>query len=142
MTQISFLRHGSLISAVGALTVVLTALTVSSPARGKEGRPVVVTANPDVVTRSINYADLNLASLPGEVTLNRRVGSAVRSLCEEATGADVSFYGLSEADRLCRTSAWSQARPQIGAAVNRAREIASTGTSTIAAAGIRIALPH
>ncbi len=41
----------------------------------------------------------------------------------------------------CDTSAWGGARPQIARAVQRAREIAATGSSTIAAAAITIAVP-
>ena len=97
---------------------------------------MIVVANPDIVTRRISYADLNLASSPGEVTLDRRVGGAIGSLCLESTGGS-DLYGVGH---LCRNSAWSQARPQITQAVHRARDIASTGTSTIAAAAITIQL--
>ena len=97
---------------------------------------MIVVANPDIVTRRISYADLNLASSPGEVTLDRRVGGAIGSLCLESTGGR-GLYGVGH---LCRNCAWSEARPQIAQAVHRARGNASTGTSTIAAAAITIQL--
>jgi len=110
---------------------------VTTPVGAKS--PVVVVANPDIVIRSISYADLNLASSPGEVTLNRRVGGAIKSLCLEATGGDLSFMPNLWSHK-CRTSAWNQARPQIGLAVQRSRDIALTGTSSIAAVAITIDL--
>jgi len=141
MTRIIFGKHGRLFSAVGAVAVTLAGVAVSTPALAKE-YPVVVVANPDIVTRHITYADLNLASAPGETTLSRRVGNAVRSLCVEATGGQYSFYAFNAADRRCRTSAWNEARPQISRALHRARDLALTGTSQIAAAAIAIALPQ
>lgn len=109
---------------------------VAPPAFGKA--PVLVTAPADVVSRHINYADLDLASSAGEVTLNRRVGGAVGSLCHEATGGPDGNFMTTIANRKCRTSAWNQARPQIAQATQRARDIASTGVSPIAAAAITI----
>jgi hypothetical protein len=40
----------------------------------------------------------------------------------------------------CDNRAWGEARPQIARAVQRAHDIASTGTSPIAAAAITISL--
>jgi UrcA family protein len=111
---------------------------IATPVHAKS--PVVVVANQDIVTRSISYTDLNLASSPGEVTLNRRVGGAIKSLCLEATGGgDFSFMPNLWSHK-CRTSAWNQARPQIALAVQRSRDIALTGMSPIAAVAITIDL--
>ena len=41
----------------------------------------------------------------------------------------------------CSGGAWGQARPQIALAVQRARDIAATGTSAITAAALVISLP-
>jgi UrcA family protein len=115
----------------------------ASPAFAKNS--VVVTA-PDratLVQRRISYADLNLASSTGERSLNRRVDGAVSSLCDEASGYDRT--PLSPALRWrgkCVSTAHDQARPQIASAVQRARDIALTGTSPIAAVAITIALPQ
>ena len=112
---------------------------VAPPAFGKV-RPVVVVANPNIVIRQISFADLNLASASGELTLQRRVGGAVSSLCEEATGGRDGNYMTVLSAGKCRQSAWTQARPQIALATQRARDIASTGVSPIAAAAIMINL--
>lgn len=90
MTRLTFEKSVRSFAAVGAIAVVVTSITVSTPALAKE-RPVVVAANPEVVTRRVTYADLNLASLPGEAALNRRVGSAVKSLCIEVTGGSILY---------------------------------------------------
>jgi UrcA family protein len=124
--------------------VVLTSgvfVLVAPPAFGKAG-PVVVVANPNVVIRHISFADLNLASAAGERTLNRRVGGAVSSLCQEATGGIDGNYMTTISAGKCRQAAWNQALPQITQVTQRARDIASTGVSPIAAAAITIALPQ
>ena len=110
---------------------------MSSPAAAKS--PILVTA-PDageVVTRRISYADLNLASAAGEQSLNHRVHSGVLGLCDAPSAGPYS-----SAEARCRDSAWEQARPQIAQAVQRAREIALTGTSTLAAVAITVSVPQ
>jgi UrcA family protein len=102
----------------------------------------MVVANSNVVTRHISFADLNLASASGESTLNRRVGGAIVGLCKEAIGGLDGTFMTTIVDRKCRKSAWNQAGPQIALAVQRSREIASTGTSPIAGVAITIVLPH
>ena len=116
-------------------------MLVAPPAFGKV-RPVVVVANSNIVTRHISFADLDLSSAAGEGTLNRRVGGAVSGLCQEATGGTDGNYMTVISAGKCRQSAWNQARPQIAQATQRARDIASTGVSPIAAAAITIALPQ
>jgi len=138
MTRLTIKKNCRL-SSVAFVFAVAAGVVTSSPALAG-GRPVQVVADPDVLTRSVTYADLNLASLPGESMINRRVRNAVLSLCEEATGTDA--FSMSSAYERCRTYAWKQARPQISSAIHRARDLASTGTSTIAAASITIALPQ
>jgi len=103
--------------------------------------PIVVTGPEDVVTRHISYADLNLVSPAGERTLNLRVRAGVRSLCSEATRADNSAWQSSE-NAKCENLAFGEARPQIGRAVQRARDLAFTGTSSLGAEAIMIALPE
>lgn len=112
---------------------------VSPPALGK-ALPLVVTAPANVVTRHISYADLNLATSAGELTLNRRVGRAVSGLCQEATGDGDGNFMTAVAGLKCSKSAWGQARPQIAQAVTRSRDVASTSVSPIAAAAITIDL--
>jgi UrcA family protein len=133
--------YSKILSACGAIAVTFGVFAiVSPPAYGKTG-PVVVVAPHDIVSRRISYADLNLASSAGEMTLNGRVRGAIGSLCSEAVEGNDASFTTRLRDRNCRGSAWSMATPQIERAVARAHEIASTGTSTIAAAGIVIMLP-
>lgn len=78
--------------------------------------PVVVTAErPDVRTKIVKFGDLNIASSEGHKLLLRRVGHAVGEVCE---APDFELYYF---DRACRRGAWAGARPQIAAALERAR---------------------
>ena len=98
--------------------------------------PVVVYAQPleNARTVRVTYADLDLAQPPQERRLNHRVGSAVKRVClfEGRRAAQGSGYYD------CADEAWDGARPQIARAVARAREIALTGKSSIAATAITI----
>jgi UrcA family protein len=108
-------------------------------------QPIIVTAPlpEDLIVRHVSYADLNLASEVGVKRLNRRVGSAVKSLCNDATGGpNIRSLGTNIEMIQCSVSAWNGARPQIDRAVRRAQEIAATGSSAIAAAAITISMPE
>src|SRR5207237_3322231 len=133
------MTYGNLLSMGAAIAIATGGAALSaSPASGKP--PIVVTApDPaDVVTRHIGYSDLNLASPAGERTLSRRVDAAVSGLCSEAIGGDDGSPMVKFATQRCSNSALNQARPQIGLAVQRARDIAWTGSSSLAAAAIFI----
>ena len=113
-------------------------LVVLAPSASARDRPVVVTARDlEAPTRRVSYADLNLASRPGERTLNRRVDRAVTDVCAESGDGSHHFEDIN-----CRNFAWDGARPQIARAVQRARELASTGQSSIAAAAIVLSFPQ
>jgi len=130
-----------LFSTVGSLTVALAGLVAPSPAFAME-RPVMVSSTgSDSMTRRITHADLNLASAPGEATLNRRVGIAVRNLCSATTGGDRMGFVRNTMEHNCRISAWNQARPQIDWAVRRAHEIGSAGIAPIEASAPTVVLP-
>jgi UrcA family protein len=130
------MNYGRALVACGAILVATAAIGVTaSPVHARSSRAVVVIAHPDdIVTRRISYADLNLASSPGERTLNRRIGYAVTNLCDEAIGRSVIEFNYKN----CTSGAWRDARPQVVLAVQRAQEIAATGTSLIAATAITI----
>jgi UrcA family protein len=139
------MEYGKLISMAAAAAITAGGLVfMARPAAGKP--PIFVTAPPvnpaDIVTRHIGYADLNLASAAGERTLNRRVGGAVNSLCLEVIGGNDTSMESMAAEYHCATSTWTQARPQIAQAVQRARDIASTGSSSLAAAAITLSVPE
>ena len=135
MSKALLRKHSSLLSISAAAAVAVSGLAFSPPALAQQ-QPVLVVSDPDIVTRRISYADLNLASSPGQSTLNRRVGGAILSLCRDITRAGGSDFG--RADRKCRADAWGQARPQMANAVQRARDIAFQGTSPVAVSAITL----
>ena len=125
-----------LISMIAACAITLGGLAVAAPALARQAKPVVVTAPPadDVPVRRVSYRDLDLLTMAGQSTLNRRVGSAVRGVCLESLGAASHFY--LETD--CRRTAWNGARPQIARAIERASDIAQNGFSSIPPVAITI----
>jgi UrcA family protein len=135
------MEYNKIISACAAVAIAVGGVTLLAPPASGKARPVVVTGKTNIITSRISFRDLNLALAAGELTLDRRVRGAIGGLCAEATGGYDGSFLTAMAERQCRSSAWGQARPQIARAVLRANQIASTGTSTIAAAGIVIALP-
>ena len=134
------MKYAKALVACGAILAAAAAIGVTaSPVHARAPNSVVVVAHPEeFVTRRISYADLNLATPPGARTLNRRVGSAVTSLCDEAIGGDTTDFPYKN----CTYGAWRDARPQVALAVRRARDIAATGISVIAAAAISISAPQ
>jgi UrcA family protein len=96
----------------------------------------VVGERPSEYTRTVrvSYADLNLAAVPDQRILNRRVGGAARDVCGPNDAASLSDHGFAD----CVSGAWSGARPQIAMAIQRASEIAQTGTSSIPMVAIAI----
>jgi UrcA family protein len=123
------------LSMCAAMVVVGGSLAIASPAQGKTA-PVLITAPADVVVRHVSYADLNLASAPGQQRLNHRVDAAVTDVCLEATGGDNGSTEFKFSMVRCASGAWNDARPQINLAIQRAHELASTGTTNLAAAAI------
>ena len=125
---------------VAVLSGVTASLLAAAPASAGQDKPVVVLAEPqeNVRTERVSYADLDLATRAGEKRLNYRVANAVKRVCMFNDGRiglqDLSYYD-------CAGTAWDGANPQIARAVNRAKEIALTGKSSIAAAAITIRVP-
>ena len=133
------MSHRTKMSLCAGLGIGLAGLVfVAPPASGKE--PIIVKAPEaeDIAIRRISYTDLNLASVAGEQTLNRRVRNEVTSLCTEIAGNQDDK--LSSAIDRCHGNAWSQALPQIANAVQRAREIAVSGSSALSAAAITFSI--
>jgi UrcA family protein len=105
----------------------------AAPAAAAQERPVIVYADPDIRTERVRFADLDLASAADQKRLHFRVGGAVERLC----GLDLGRDGLQDRGfYACSTSAWGDAAPQIALAVERAQQIALTGSSAIAASAI------
>ena len=123
-----------IISLCGACAITVTGFALSSPAFA-EPITVIATRDEDRVTKRVSYRDLNLAVARDEQRLVRRVGFAVSSVCP----SEIAYIQIV---RNCRTSAWDGARPQIALAVERAKQIASSGYSSIAPVAIVIAAPQ
>ena len=120
------------------LSGVTASLIIAAPANA-QGNPVVVYGHEDenVRVERVSYADLDLATVPGERRLNSRVSGAVKRVClyrDGTRGLQWTSYNI------CAAGAWDGATPQIAQAVQRAREIALTGKSSIAAAAITISV--
>ena len=99
-----------------------TTTIVGQRANVEEGRSARVT-----------YDDLNLAAVRGEQTLQRRVRGAARQVC-----APNDDHSVNRPISRCVSGAWNGALPQIDLAVRRAREIASTGRSSIPVVAIGV----
>lgn len=126
----------AVLSGVTASLLAVTAATAAQPER-----PVVVYAEPqeNVRTERVSYADLDLVTSSGERTLFRRVSGAVRRVClyqNSKPGLQAGGYYR------CADGAWDGANPQIAQAVARAKEIAMTGKSSIAATAITITVAN
>lgn len=132
------MTYGKLLSMSAAVALAAGGLVIMAPSASAKDRPVLVVAPSDLApTRRVSYADLNLASAAGETTLNHRVRGAVSAVCRDSVGSTSSSF----AKQACRRFAWAGARPQIARAIQRARDIAATGSSTIAATAITIVTP-
>jgi len=134
--------HGRTFAMCGASLITAMGIGAAAASPLKAGTPgaLVVTIQPqNVIERRIDYADLNLAAVPGQQSLNRRIGYAVKRLCNEAVSNSTN---TSSDYRDCESEAWRGARAQVSVAVQRAREIAATGSSVIGVAAITIALPR
>jgi len=134
------MTYRKILSLGGAVAITLGSSFIIAPAASGKSGPIVVVAPDDLVVRRISYADLNLASATGERTLNWRVSGAVSDLCLDATGGNDGSFSFKSNMMRCGDRAWGEARPQIGRAVQRAHDIASTGASPIAAVAITISL--
>lgn len=133
-------RTKTRLACAAALVIAGGAFGAASPALAKVQR-LVVTAPADSVSRHISYADLNLASTDGERTLVHRVTSGVNDLCLDGSGGNDGGFVYKNYMKRCSGAAWDQARPQMARAVQRAREMAATGMSSIAATALTISLP-
>ena len=126
---------------VAAVAFTMGGIALSAaPASAK--RPIIISAqlDPDQHRTRVGYADLNLASASGKQTLMRRVSGAVYQVCDQPLAGELGLESRSEVSS-CRSFAWRGARPQVDLAVERAQQIARTGSSSIAAAAITISVP-
>ena len=122
------------------LSGVTASLLAAFPASAGQDKPVVVFAEPqeNIRTERVSYADLDLAQRAGQRTLNYRVANAVKRVClfeNNRSGLQLGGYYS------CANGAMEGAEPQIAQAIDRAKEIALTGKSSIAVAAITINVP-
>ena len=115
----------------------LIALVIASASLPADGRPTVVITGDERPSVLVSYAALNLAMSSGQRELHYRVNHAVRTVCRESVGPSPIII----AEQRCRQFAWQGALPQMKRAIQRARELAATGQSSVAAASISITLP-
>ena len=127
------------LSSFTAAALVAGGLFLPTSASAKD-TAVLVTGKSELVVRHVSYADIDLAVPAGVAALNDRVGFAVGDVCSEANLSDNGSFAFKSGMIKCSNHAWNDARPQIARAVERAQEIALTGSSPIAAAAITISI--
>ena len=93
-----------------ALALAATGLTAPAQASPDPGSAVV--------TRQVEYADLNLATPAGVKALCNRVGEATRELCGEAVGSDNGSAEFKFGMMRCEARGMREARPQIARLVD------------------------
>jgi UrcA family protein len=127
-----------LTSLLAACAVTALGLAIAAPAVAAPS-PVVVTGRviDNIPIRYVSYRDLNLAQDEGQLTLVSRVKYAVKDVCAESMAGD-TFLRVAMSD--CRGESWQRAEPQINRAVQRARDIAANGWSSIAPVAITISV--
>ena len=135
------LKHYKAQSLCAAAAMTILSLFAVTPAHAKSD-PVVITGQrvSDLPTRRVNFADLNLAAAADQRALERRVASAVKQVCfagghaiDQTVKSYVNFRG-------CSDFAWDGARPQIAAAVNRARAFALNENGAVAVGSVAITI--
>ena len=109
------------IAAAGILLAATEARAQTSPVTVEAGLP----------TARVSYADLDLTSQAGRLTLDRRVSHAAAGLCLDNQRVPLEEF---VAQRQCYSSAMSRARVDIQQAVDRASSrVASLGSILVAA---------
>ncbi|MGN6058742.1 MAG: UrcA family protein [Sphingomicrobium sp.] len=83
----------------------------------------------------VSYADLNLAYTPAQLTLQRRMKFAARTVCVIEDSRELA---LSSATNICRTDALDRAWPAYQAAVAAARH----GSVTVIGAASLVVSAH
>lgn len=128
-------EHFWVMCAAASATAVVIAGAAGAALAQQQGptTTIVGRSSEDGMSVRVSYRDLNLAAARDEMILNRRVGGAARYVCDPV-GFGVSDHSFSN----CVSYAWKGARPQIALAVQRAHEIAPTGTSSIPLVAISI----
>ena len=126
-----------LTSLLAACAVTALGLALAAPAVAAPSSVVVTATSEEIPIRYVTYRDLNLTNELGAQTLFKRVKHAVNDVCIESVGYDMTR----KFDQgTCRTNSWAGARPQMDRAIQRARDIAANGWSSIAPVAISISV--
>ena len=96
----------------------LTAVILAAPLAAE--RPLTVTGEP-MVQESVSFADLDLREVPARMALVRRVKNAAWAVCIAAEGRQRAGLAFGDPAGNCPNSTLRAARPQIRAAIDRAR---------------------
>ena len=125
------LSRNARITAAVLSGVTASLLVGATTTQAAQERPVVVYGESQAVhSERVPYGDLNLAASSDRKTLYSRVGKAVRNVC------NFDSVGIAADYRTCAGLAWSDARPQIEAALGRSGQLAANGQSSTAAGAI------
>jgi len=118
--------------------LVSSIFVISATAYAEPQAPLVVQGHPidPDLQREVPYGDLNLALVPGQKTLHRRVAFAVRDICRDQAYA-VSNLEYDVQERICSEAAWDSANPQIREAIERAQLGGTLTTAAIAVTSSR-----
>jgi len=122
------------------LSGVTASLLVAASTSAAQQNPVVVYGGSENTrTERVSHADLDLTNEKHQKRLNLRVTGAVKRVCLYENSRpglqDTGYYN-------CADDAWDSAKPQIAQAVQRSKDIAMTGHSSIAATAITINLSN
>lgn len=133
------LKHYKALSLCAAVAMTSLSLLTVTPAHAKSD-PVVITGQRavDLPTQRVNFADLNLAAAADQALLERRIGYAVKQVCQERGQHAEKTLGSFTRYVQCRDFAWDGARPQLAAAVDRARALALNGSGSVAVGSLAI----
>jgi UrcA family protein len=98
-------------------------LVASAPASAQQ--QIVITGKKipphyEPVTRTVNIADLNLATNAGVEEMHKRVANAIGKVCPTPGGITITYAQRDAA--VCRDFAWTGARQQMDRAVHSATE--------------------
>ena len=111
-------------------------VTAAAATAAVQDKPVIVYAEPEnAQTERVSYRDLNLAVASDQKVLHRRVGSAVRRVCEMD---DHDLGAVDPMYRACALESWAKARPQIASAIARDQQLALAGKPPAGAGVIAI----
>jgi UrcA family protein len=135
------LKHYKALSLCAAVALTALSVAVVTPAQAKS-QPVTVTAQraSDLPTQRVSFADLNLASASDQGILETRVGHAVKEVCGEREQLAIKTLTSFSHYVACRDFAWDGARPQLAAAIDRARAMALNGNGAVAVGSLAISI--